>query len=164
MAIRSAVFTFAAIALAACQPAPQTPAAPPAGKPDASAEPLDPFVVMISAERWTVLLDKALEGTREASPSADETDQGRADRATRDGAAMLLTLRNQQCAKGLMKGDDCVIPNWPAWASEPPNPNTPLSVIDERSSWLGEVMQKYVDKGCETGKAALKDDMFCSVE
>jgi len=171
MAIRPAVFVLAALALAACQPpqAPQQQASQPQAPPPASqapAEPLDPFVVMTGAERWTVLLDKALEGTREApSPSAvDETDQARADRATRDAAATLLVLRNRQCAKGLLSGDDCKIANWPAWASEPPDPNTPLATIDERSSWVGETMQKYVDKGCEAGKAALKDDMFCSVE
>lgn len=172
MVVRTSTFLFAALALGACQPAAQPTAAappaaqPPAAQPDPNAEPLDPFVVMIGAERWTVLLDKALEGTREApAPAAiDETDQSRADRATRDAAAMLLILRNQQCAKGHLKGDDCTIANWPAWASEPPNPNTPLATIDDRAGWVGETMQKYTDKGCELGKAALKDDMFCSVE
>ena len=174
MAIRPAVFVFATLALSACQPpqgsqASQQPAAQPpapAPSPQASAEPLDPFVVMIGAERWTVLLDKALDGTREApAPTAiDETDQSRADRATKNAAAQLLILRNQQCSKGMLTGSDCEIGNWPAWASEPPNPNTPLATIDERSSWVGETMQKYVDKGCEAGKAAFKDEMYCSVE
>lgn len=168
MSVRSAVFAFALAALAACQqaPRPQTPGLQ-ASPPTSSDEPPDPFVVMISAERWTVLLDKALEGTQQApEPSAGiaETDQARADRATKDGAAMLLRLRNALCAKGMLRGDDCLIRNWPAWASEPPNPDTPLAVIDARSSWLGEAMQAFVGKGCEAGEAAFMDDMFCSVE
>jgi hypothetical protein len=160
--------------IAACSPQPA--AAPPAPEQQAIAPPvqgntppedLDPFVVMIGAERWTVLLDKALEGAREAadSPGAvEETDLYRADAALKNGAAMVIELRNRVCGKGLVAGDACKLPEWPDWTREPPTGDTPLAEIDRRSGWLDTVMAPFTEAGCAAGREATKDDLFCSVE
>lgn len=171
---------FAMMALQACGPqtpapeqqaaAPTKPAeAPPATPQQGNTPPedLDPFVVMIGAERWTVILDKANEGAIEAPepPSAaDHTDLYRADAALKRGAAQVIELRNRVCSKGLVPVEKCALPEWPAWTRELPTGDTPILEIDRRSAWLSEVMSPFTDAGCEAGKAATKDDMFCSVE
>jgi len=167
--------TLLGLALVACSP--QTPAAPAreaaASQPTAALpgntppEDLDPFVVMIGAERWTVILDKALEGAREAPDTnavANENDLYRADAALKRGAAMVVQLRNQVCGKGLVTGTACNLPEWPAWTLEPPTGDTPLAEIDRRSGWLDTVMAPFTGVGCEAGRKATNDDMFCSVE
>ena len=150
-------------------PAAEVKAATPVAEQQGNTPPedLDPFVVMIGAERWTVILDKALEGAREApeaSTAAEETDLYRADAATKNGAAMVIELRNRVCRKGLVTGDACKLPEWPAWTLEPPTGDTPIAEIDRRSGWLDTVMAPFTEAGCEAGRKALKDDMFCSVE
>jgi hypothetical protein len=166
---------FAAV-LAACSPQPA--GAPAADAPPASPLPaaqagntppehLDPFVVMIGAERWTVLLDRALEGAREAPEPISAAEEGelyRADAALKNGAAMLIELRNRVCRKGLLEADACTLPDFPAWTREPPTGATPIEEIDRRSGWLDTVMGPYVGAGCDAGRKALQDDMFCSVE
>ncbi len=164
-----------AFVLIACSP--QTPAVPApvttaqAQAPDQHGntppEDLDPFVVTIGAERWTVLLDKALEGAREAPEAASapgESNLYRADAALKNGAAMVIELRNSVCGKGLVTGDACNLPEWPAWTREPPTGDTPLAEVDRRSGWLDMVMAPFTEAGCEAGRRAMKDDMFCSVE
>lgn len=161
--------------IAACSPeksavTPQQVRAPaPAATPQGNTpnENLDPFVVMIGAERWTVILDKALEGAREAPDRAgvaEETDLYRADAALKNGAAMVIELRNRVCRKGLVTGDACILSEWPAWTREPPTGSTPIEEINRRSDWLNTVMAPFTDAGCDAGRMALKDDMFCSVE
>lgn len=160
---------------AACNP--QTPAAPapektaeapaPEQQGNTPPEDLDPFVVMIGAERWTVILDKALEGAREApqGPGAiDETDLYRADAATKSAAASIIELRNRVCRKQLVPVETCKLPDWPAWTLEPPTGDTPMAEIDRRSGWVSEVMAPFTEVGCAAGRAATKDEMFCSVE
>lgn len=151
----------AAFLLASCQtPAPQTPTA--------SDEPIDPFVMMIGAERWGVIIDKAAEGVREApDPGYDaraEDELFRADAALKSGAARLIDLRNAACVKGLVTGDACELRNWPAWTMEPPKPGTPIAVIQQRSDWLSAEMDRFTTAGCDAGRKATNDDMFCSVE
>jgi len=165
--------------LAACKPSPQVPPTPaaapietasptPAPSPAtmANGEPLDPFLVMVGAERWGVIIDKAHEGAIEAPEDValSEDQVLRADMAVKDGAAALLELRNRICGKGLMKGDACIIKDWPAWASEPPTSATPLAEIERRSDWLSLAMSPFTDLGCAEGRKASKDEMFCSVE
>ena len=174
MAGKVAVANLFTSLFAACSPQTPTAAAPevmPAlvaeQQGNTPSEDLDPFVVMIGAERWTVILDKALEGAREApdaSTSAGETDLYRADAALKRGAAMVIELRNQVCRKGLVTGAGCNLPEWPAWTLEPPTGDTPIAEIDHRSGWLGTVMAPFTDAGCEAGRKALNDEMFCSVE
>lgn len=168
------VGVLAMILLQACSPqAPaqqqaEAPAKPPeAQQGNTPPEDLDPFVVMIGAERWTVILDRANEGAIQApqpASAAQETDLYRADMALKRGAAQVIELRNLVCGKGLVPADKCKLPEWPAWTLEPPTGDTPILEIDKRSAWLSEVMSPFTDAGCEAGKAATKDEMFCSVE
>lgn len=138
-----------------------------ASAPAEPTEPLDPFVVMIGAERWTVILERGLDGAREApepASAADRTDMYRADAALKRGAAMVIELRNDVCGKGLVTGAACNLPEWPAWTRELPNGDTPITEIDKRSEWLSGVMSPFTDAACEAGRTATKDEMFCSVE
>lgn len=153
----------AAFTLSACQQAP----APEVQLGNTPAEDLDPFVVMIGAERWTVLLEHALNGAREAPEgpaAAGYDDLYRTDSALKRGAAMVIELRNSVCSKQLVTGADCTLPDWPAWTLEPPNGNTPLTELDRRSGWLDLVMAPFVEAGCEAGRKASGERMFCSVE
>jgi hypothetical protein len=160
----------ALLVLAGCNPeAPKPEPTPPPIKPQtaASSEPLDPFVVMIGAERWGVIIDKAMDGAREADvPSAgvDLSDLYRADKALKSGAARLIELRNQVCGQGLVSGAACELKDWPDWTREPPSDKTPIEEIDRRSQWLGEAMQPFTDAGCEAGRKATGEELFCSVE
>jgi hypothetical protein len=151
----------AALALASCQ-------SPPTQTQTASDEPLDPFVVMIGAERWGVIIDKAAEGVREApDPGYDaraDDEMYRADAALKSSAARLIDLRNAACAKGLVTGDACTLRNWPAWTIEPPRPGVPIEVIQQRSDWLSAEMGRFTTAGCEAGRKATNDYQFCSVE
>jgi hypothetical protein len=129
-------------------------------------EDLDPFVVMIGAERWTVILERATEGAIAATDATaiERSDLYRADAALKRGAAMTIELRNWVCGKGLVTGADCNLPEWPAWTRELPTADTPIVEIDRRSAWLSEVMDPFTTAACEAGRKASIDDMFCSVE
>ncbi len=162
-------------AIAGCSPQTQTPApeqqagAPAAVEPQQGATPpedLDPFVVMIGAERWTVILERSIEGAIQATDAnaIERTDLYRADAALKRGAAMVIELRNWVCGKGLVTGADCNLPEWPAWTRELPTGDTPIAEIDRRSGWLDEVMAPFTSAACEAGRKATADDMFCSVE
>jgi hypothetical protein len=165
----------AVILLAACggeapAPEPQQQAEAPAPRPEPQqgntpAEDLDPFIVMIGAERWTVLLERAIDGAIQApGPAEDVGDLYRADAATKLGAAQVIELRNRVCTKGLVTGDACTLPDWPAWTRDMPTGATPIEEIDRRSGWLDEVMAPYVAAACEAGRMASADELFCSVE
>jgi hypothetical protein len=162
----------AGLLAAACDQG-QPPTAPPASASpeqhlgNTPAEDLDPFVVMIGAERWTVILDRALEGAIEAPstvPDLSDSDLYRTDAALKSGAAMLIELRNRVCSRGLLTGDACKLPDFPAWTREAPNATTPLAELDQRSGWLSEVMDPFTSAGCEAGRKATGDELFCSVE
>ncbi len=156
-----------AIALAACGESDVREQAGSAVANNAPAEELDPFVVMIGAERWTVLLDRAREGAIQANEpagAAEMTDMFRADMALKQGAAMVIELRNRVCAKGLVTGEACRLPDWPAWTRDQPTGDTPITEIDRRSAWLETVMAPFVEAGCQAGRQASGDDLFCSVE
>jgi hypothetical protein len=161
MGAKRVVMTFAAAMLLGCQPPPQSQSA------DAASEPLDPFVVMIDAERWGVIIDKALAGIREAPGIDDaylENEMYRADVALKSGAANLIELRNEACVKGLVAGADCELMDWPAWVLQPPNDKTPIEEIDVRSEWLSREMDRFTAAGCEAGRSATNDRQFCDVE
>jgi hypothetical protein len=167
----------AGLAFAGCSPQtqPETPApeqqaaAPPAAETqqgNTPAEDLDPFVVMIGAERWTVILERAIEGAIAATDAnaIERSDLYRADAALKRGAAMVIELRNWVCGKGLVAGADCNLPEWPAWTRELPTGDTPMVEIDRRSAWLSEVMDPFSSAACEAGRKASGDELFCSVE
>ncbi len=146
-------------ALAACQQPQPTEVA--------QVEPLDPFVVMIGAERWGVIIDRAREGVRQAPGPDDaylENEMYRADVALKSGAASLIELRNEACAKQLVIGDACELHDWPVWTREPPTDKTPIEEIQRRSDWLSQQMDPFTGAGCEAGRKATGDDLFCSVE
>jgi hypothetical protein len=122
---------------------------------------------MIDAERWGVIMDKAMDGAIQADvPSAgvDLSEPYRADKALKSGAARLVELRNQVCGQGLVTGDACELKDWPEWTREPPTGDTPIEELDRRSQWLGETMAPFTDAGCEAGRKATGEAMFCSVE
>jgi hypothetical protein len=171
MVARLAAACLCVSVLVACSPqspAPQPQQAEKPVQPAASpGEPLDPFVVMVGAERWGVIIDKAMDGAREAvvpSAGVDESDMFRADRALKSGAARLIELRNQVCGQGLVNGDACVLKDWPAWTLEPPTDKTPIAEIERRSDWLSAAMDPFTSAGCDAGRKATKDELFCSVE
>ncbi len=147
--------------LLGCQPPAPTRGA------DRSEEPLDPFVVMIGAERWGVIIDRALEGVR-AAPNPDDSyldnETSRANVALKSAAANLIQLRNEACVKGLVRASDCELQAWPAWTREPPDASTPIEEIERRSQWLGAEMERFTAAGCEAGRIATGDELFCSVE
>ena len=160
----------AVLMLAACQPqqraAQQQPAATPPAEPAAPSEPLDPFVVSIDAQRWSIIIDKALDGTRQAS-GADalyDNELFRADVALKSGAANLIELRNEICGKGLLTGDACKLSDFPAWTREPPALDVTVQQTDARSQRLSTASDPFTSVGCEAGRKATKDDLFCSVE
>jgi hypothetical protein len=133
----------------------------------AQAEPLDPFVVMIDAERWGVIIDKARQGVREAPGPTDayfENEMYRADASLKSSAASLIELRNEACVKALVTGPACNLGEWPAWTHEPPTDKTPIDEIQRRSDWLSGQMEAFTSAGCEAGRKATGDDLFCSVE
>lgn len=161
MGAKPLMMALTAVMLLACQP----PAPPQQTTvPD---EPLDLFVVMIGAERWGVIIDRALEGVHTA-PGLDvaylENEIYRADLALKSGAANLIVLRNEACAKGLVAGAACNLGEWPAWTREPPTDGTPVEEIQRRSEWLAEQMGPFTEAGCEAGREAMGDELFCSVE
>jgi hypothetical protein len=130
-------------------------------------EPLDSFAVSIDAQRWGVIIDKALEGVIEApyaSATLEESDALRADAALKSGAAKLILLRNDVCRRGLLPASECILAAWPAWTMEPPSPTTPIEVLDRRSAWLGATMDRFTAVGCAAGRKASGDELFCSVE
>jgi hypothetical protein len=153
---------------AACSPQgpkPVEPAPPAQPQSTVSSENLDPFVVMVDAERWSVIIDKAMEGAREAMALGDDAgDLYRADAALKSGAASLIELRNQVCRQGLVAGAACELKDWPDWTLDPPTGDTPIEELDRRSRWLGETMGPFTEAGCEAGRKATGEDLFCSVE
>jgi len=157
-----------ALGLGACATMPvDAPEQPPQQLGNTPPEDLDPFVVMIGAERWIVILGRALEGAIEAPsavPDLSDSDLYRTDAALKSGAAMVIELRNMVCARGLLTGEACKLPAFPAWTHEPPNATTSLEVLDQRSAWLSEVMDPFTTAGCEAGRKATSDYQFCSVE
>jgi hypothetical protein len=161
MPAKLVVIASAALLLAACQQAPSPQSV------TATREPLDPFVVMIGAERWGVIIDKARDGVREAPGPTDaffENELYRADAALKSSAASLIELRNEACVKALVTGAACNLAEWPAWTHDPPTDRTPIEEIQRRSDWLSEQMDPFTSVGCEAGRKATGDDLFCSVE
>lgn len=152
--------------LSACQPTPaqqaeQTPV-PPVAEPQPE---IDLFTLAIEAGRWSVIIDQARNGVREAPfNDRDEDLTLRIDESLKSGAAELLLLRNQACRKGLATGQTCVLPDWPAWTIEPPTAGTDPAILQQRSEWLGAAVSELSGIGCEAGRTATGDERFCAVE
>jgi hypothetical protein len=162
MTTKFAIALLAGLALGACGNGQQT-----APSASASKEPLDPFVVSIDAQRWGVIIDRAMEGAKEAPYVDDKVLDNQlfnADAALKSAAANLVQLRNEVCAKGLVTGDACTLKDFPAWTREPPTAKTPVEEIEKRSQWLSAQLDPFTHAGCEAGKKATNDEQFCSVE
>lgn len=130
------------------------------------AEAPDPFVVMIDAGRWGVIIDRALEGAQLAETPVKVRNEEvfRADLAQKTAAARLIELRNQVCSQGLAAPRTCKLHDWPSWTLEAPTDRTPIAEIQRRNDWLAAVSEPFTSAGCDTGARISRDDMFCSVE
>lgn len=165
--LRSIVTASLALAmLAACQTAPAREAEQTPAPPAAEQQPeIDLFTLAIEAGRWSVIVDQARNGVREAPfDDRDEDLTLRIDESLKSGAAELLLLRNEACRKGLATGNDCVLANWPGWINEPPTSGTDPAILQQRSEWLGAALSELSGIGCDAGRAATGDERFCAVE
>jgi hypothetical protein len=162
MTTKLAMALLAGLALGACGNGQQA-----ASGAFGSKEALDPFVVSIDAQRWGVIIDRAMEGAKEAPYVDDKILDNQlfnADVALKSAAANLVQLRNEVCAKGLVTGDACTLKDFPAWTREPPSARTPVEEIEKRGQWLSTQLDPFAHAGCEAGKKATNNDQFCSVE
>jgi hypothetical protein len=66
--------------------------------------------------------------------------------------------------KALVTGAACNLGEWPGWTREPPTDKTPIEEIQRRSDWLSGQMDRFTSVGCEAGRKATGDELFCSVE
>ncbi|MEZ5938093.1 MAG: hypothetical protein R3C52_07725 [Hyphomonadaceae bacterium] len=171
--MRTALAISVLFVLAACVSSTDAPSSPDdaAGGAAPGLEPaaeIDPFTLAIEAGRWRVIIERAHEGARLApNPdglAGDEPDALRIDRSLKEGAAELLKLRDQVCSKDLVDPVICIFKNWPSWTTEPATSDTPLVELQARSEWLGEEVSNFSGAGCEAGRRATGDDLFCSVE
>lgn len=163
MAIRFRALLAGAALLSACAGVSQLP------KPeqDASVELIEPFYLAIEAGRWDVLIERAREGLllRPYDADAPEEDEIlRIDSSLKSGALALLVLRLELCRSGLGAAGECGHQSWPEWITQPPSAKVDLSVLQERSNWLGEQTFRYIETGCRIGREQSGDDLFCSVE
>ena len=135
-------------------------------------ETIDPFTLAIDAERWTVMMDNASMGATAAAlenrPSGgyEERDMRyRIDFALRSGVRQLLALRDSLCVDGHSIEVSCNSLELPGWVTDAPAPMfTSLEEFQARSDWMGEQIAPLVSIGCELGKNASNDEMFCAVE
>ncbi len=125
---------------------------------------IDPFSLVIEAERWGVMIDNARNGfavSERLLPSTGETDLERIDKALRSGALELIRLRDEACRAG---SSECVRIELPDWVFDPPDKVTTLDEYALRSVWLGEAANRLVASGCDAGRTATSEEMFCAVE
>lgn len=151
-------------------------ATPPVGVDEApvvrEVDPIDPFTLAIDAERWTVMMDNASMGATAAAlekrPTGgyEERDMRyRIDFALRSGVRQLLALRDSLCVDERSTDVSCKRLELPGWVTDAPAPTlTSLEEFQARSDWMGEQIAPLVSIGCELGKNASNDEMFCAVE
>ena len=151
------------VAIAACLGGGCAHHAPPAAAMVEPAVPIDAFGLVIEAERWGVLIDKA--GADMNAPGDEDSDLYRIDEALRSGALELVRLRDKLCASGVSPETTCVRVDLPDWVMAAPDTEaTPLSTYQERSDWLGGELWPLVDAGCAAVRAETGDETACSVE
>lgn len=124
----------------------------------------------ITIGRWSVRIDRALEGLDAAVPPLVvplDDAATTADRlwrqllwAARDGAF----LRSITCAKGQATRRTCRTHALPGWALDPTAPTPTMDSIVRAEAELGEFLEPFIDAGCRAGVKRTKDRMFCSVE
>jgi hypothetical protein len=126
---------------------------------------IDSFDTVIETERWTVIMENALEGARlsqNQSPDLDEDDLIRIDRALRTGVRHLIMLRDELCMAGMEPEKSCQALEIPQWALLPPDRVTSLNEYTHRSQWLGNQIGDLSEIGCAAGKPF--DEYICAVE
>ncbi len=130
---------------------------------------IDLFTLVIDAERWGVMMDNAGYGAtafamRETQPM--RSDLFRLDYALRSGARQLIALRDGLCVDGLDAETTCVSLALPEWVLAAPDDVEGVSMAEyqARSDWLGEQAQPFIAAGCEAGRVATGEEMFCAVE
>lgn len=132
----------------------------------AEAERNDPFILMISAERYVVLLGLAQDGAGAPPYEPDMDEMERATRATLEAARELYRLRASLCGTAAIAPEACGPLPPPDWLGASPLEIADADEINRRLDWLGEVMWPFVDAGCAAGDAGQGEDEppFCSVE
>ncbi len=152
-----------------------------AGPVDAQASPeevfeadLDPWNLTISAERYGVLLNRAIEGVIIGPPARtlpEVTDQSllqRAGWATRDAAFSLYQLQKMTCEHGLVGVDDCLHIEAPDWLDDSPTSIPTPEEIHLRIRWLVDHLGPHLEAGCDAGQSRNTEPdgwpHFCSTE
>ncbi len=130
------------------------------------AERNDPFILMISVERYGVLLGLAQEGAGPAPYDADATEMERATQATLEAARDLYRLRDTLCGTELIEDAACGPLPPPDWFGASPLEVADADEINRRILWLELAMGPFLDAGCDAGDARREPDdpPFCSVE
>lgn len=138
---------------------------------------IDPFYLMIEAERWQVMIENASsvfyaenEGLRPSDNNVvhrlSRTEEGfeyhvRADSALRNGVTGFVHLRRSYCEKE-NDSENCFPFELPEWMASETSPNLDLSTLQMRSDWLGETIQPLVDAICSNPSGDWRDE--CKVE
>jgi hypothetical protein len=130
------------------------------------AERNDPFILMISAERYVVLIGLAQDGAGTPSHDENATDMARATRATLEAARELYRLRDTVCGTDLITDEACGPLPPPAWLGASPLEVADADEINRRLEWLEGAMGPFLAAGCGAGDARQgpDDPPFCSVE
>ena len=161
--------------LAACATEPQTRIAPGEAEPDVAtpaivSEPSfdEVFNLVIETERHSVMIGNAMHGVS-VNMMDDRLDDGaeiyRVDHALRSGVRDLIALRDALCIQRIEPDTTCHSIQIPAWVMSPPDvEGTSLAEYQARSEWLSEIMQPYISAGCDVGRNATGEEMFCAVE
>jgi hypothetical protein len=153
---------------AACATSPGVETAPDAVSEAAYDERNDPFTVMIYAERYSILVSRALEGARGAPVPYDEnrSEVQRAREAVLETAHDLYVLRDRVCAAGLVAAEECGPLPPPDWFGVGADDDADLAEVNRRIEWLEEVIGPFMNAGCRAGEALQDEDepYFCAVE
>jgi hypothetical protein len=166
---RGAAASLAALA-AACETAP----GPDDAQEDVSdavetVEEEDPFILMIDAGRYGVIIERAAEGAIEGQPARTLPEPSELESATQSlhrAVHDLYELRAITCESGLVGEADCGPLQPPDWLGEPAGAVADAAEIRRRIDWLTEAMSPFVRAGCDAGQSRQTEELpyYCSVE
>lgn len=138
-------------------------------KPDVP-EDEDPFILQVDIGRQAVFIERALNALGDELPivRADgPEDPQRADalwRSLRETGREGAILKALYCARRLVPAADCRRARPPAWISADPEPLPSLPALRAHLDELVVFIDPFVRRGCELGRRARKDELYCSVE
>lgn len=173
IAVLAAALAAPASLLNAQEPEAEAPVAEaPAPDEPADAGPIDtdPFNLAISAGRYGVLLDRAMEGLIIGPPAMtlDEDPDPWADAAARTRRAVIsfLILRERACEYRVVAPEHCEAFEAPAWLGEAPDATPDAVEINARLTWLTDRIWPFIEAGCDAGQSRQDDEFpnFCAVE